>query len=378
MKFRKPYHLPSILFILLVGGLAGCNKSGKSNSDGLARLKTIPLKRDLHISAQNDSLLIGGFFGVAVDRKGNIYSGDYQQDKIWEFDSNGHFIDTLGGKGKGPGQFERIGGLVIRGDTLYALDNANLRINRYLAERDSILNAVSIPQTKTKGYPRYFFVSRTGDIFVMYEAFSFKGSSGIVHSNDVVMQIWSVGKPEKKVWFTRTGGENYRIKELYVVMFTPILPDNPLTMSPQGAFYGGLADSLRIYTYGSGGAKKPVVKTGLTGEKLTAAQMDSVIKRRGARMGKYLKAMTPPERWPAFDQLVIDDQGNFWVGLTAPFEKQRTWQVFNSKGETLGKTILPADFRLVLVKNHYAYGITQDATGVTSIDRYTISNWYDE
>ena len=43
--------------------------------------------------------------GIAIDRAGNVYVADTDNDRVQKFDSNGEFITQFGGTGAGPGQF---------------------------------------------------------------------------------------------------------------------------------------------------------------------------------------------------------------------------------------------------------------------------------
>jgi len=62
---------------------------------------------------------------VDFDNSGNIFVTNSKNFNIQQFSKNGEFIKTLGGKGRGPGEFSStIASISIYKDTLYALENS--------------------------------------------------------------------------------------------------------------------------------------------------------------------------------------------------------------------------------------------------------------
>lgn len=60
----------------------------------------------------------GKIAGVAVGRDGSVYVGDRQALVVWQFDSTGVLVDSIGAEGDGPGDFRNIGSLQFVGDRL--------------------------------------------------------------------------------------------------------------------------------------------------------------------------------------------------------------------------------------------------------------------
>ena len=87
---------------------------------------------------------------VAVDRRGRILVGDARQPEIAVFDSTGTFLETIGGRGEGPGEYGRISHISVgprlihvfeyhSGRTMLDHDFAVVRTDRFPGQ---ILSAV--------------------------------------------------------------------------------------------------------------------------------------------------------------------------------------------------------------------------------------------
>ena len=72
--------------------------------------KTVSFVEDLSISSEDQDGSINFFRPrlSLVDDNENIYISETQDQVIKVFDSSGKFIKTIGAKGSGPGEFQRI------------------------------------------------------------------------------------------------------------------------------------------------------------------------------------------------------------------------------------------------------------------------------
>lgn len=95
------------------------------------------LVRDLRIGSVDDpSYDLSAVKGLAVGPGGQIYVG--QRYEIRLFDARGKFVRTIGRRGSGPGEFQQVGGIGWRGDTLWATDDPAYRINLFTPRGDAV------------------------------------------------------------------------------------------------------------------------------------------------------------------------------------------------------------------------------------------------
>ena len=74
----------------------------------------------------------------------------------------------------------------------------------------------------------------------------------------------------------------------------------------------------------------------------------------------------PPETMPAFDQLLLDQQGNAWVREYAPRaeENPNRFYVFSADGIWLGSVAAPIGMRVLTIGSDHVIGVSEDEFGV--------------
>jgi hypothetical protein len=107
--------------------------------------KTVSFEEEIRITGENSDgeILIyqPGFF--AISPEGDIFVSDGQERKIHVFDEAGTHLRAFGGKGEGPGEFQRIGELAI-------LPDGRLMVIDWLSRRTSFFEKLGGYQG---GYP---------------------------------------------------------------------------------------------------------------------------------------------------------------------------------------------------------------------------------
>lgn len=89
------------------------------------------LEEDLRLWGPPDGYL-GDIVAVSADSRNNIYILDGTTQEIQVFDAGGGFLRTLGGTGRGPGEFrEALGPAIARGDTLWVADQGAPRYSLF-------------------------------------------------------------------------------------------------------------------------------------------------------------------------------------------------------------------------------------------------------
>lgn len=63
-----------------------------------------------------EEYLFGWIFSIAVDDERNVYVFDYQAQHVAVFDAEGNHLETLGGRGEGPGEFMRAEAIAMLPD----------------------------------------------------------------------------------------------------------------------------------------------------------------------------------------------------------------------------------------------------------------------
>jgi len=121
------------------------------------------LTEDLVLGAWGDEMEFGFINGIQTDGRGRLYVSDLFAHRILVFEPCGTLSFTIGGRGEGPGEFGRVGGMVVApGDTLLVTDAA---LSRY---------SVFAPDgTFVRSYQRHVFGSYEGQAGVFLESGDF-------------------------------------------------------------------------------------------------------------------------------------------------------------------------------------------------------------
>jgi hypothetical protein len=142
-------------------------------------------------------------------------------------------------------------------------------------------------------------------------------------------------------------------------------------LGPNGKIYYGWGDSIAIAIHSLdgqqvGGFSLPFAGPGITNRDIAAAteDMDKVF---GRALRKSL-----PERWPAFRNFVVDDEGRIWLGLLAPDRQPTRWTAFNETGTPICSAALPANVDLRLIRGRKAYAVATDDADVPQIRVYSV------
>lgn len=120
------------------------------NSD----VRIIKLQEDTIISQLSDSSFFADVRSLFFHDK--IYLTDYSRDQIIILDKDGNFIKTLGGKGKGPGEFLGASHLFKNNDTLYIANDAKRCIEVFTDS--GYIRSLAFPQTVSLRANSRFFV----------------------------------------------------------------------------------------------------------------------------------------------------------------------------------------------------------------------------
>lgn len=80
-----------------------------------------------------DEIVFGSLYSTVVNSEGDIFSLDARQKLIFHFDSTGNFLNTIGGEGRGPGEFESVYDMIT-------LDDSRLLVYDYMQARSTIFD----------------------------------------------------------------------------------------------------------------------------------------------------------------------------------------------------------------------------------------------
>lgn len=115
--------------------LAGCGSSGTRRADTEPDLDALPkltVTQDLRVGSVDDPDIGFSRMGaVTVGPEGLVYVAESQDKEIRVFDGQGTPVRTIGRQGEGPGEFQGLGDIGFKGDTLWVNDPMAARITLF-------------------------------------------------------------------------------------------------------------------------------------------------------------------------------------------------------------------------------------------------------
>lgn len=135
----------SLLILTLI--LCFTNKNLSAQTNELQNLEIQKIKTlEFDINDENfEGLFFGQITGVAVDENGNIYISDTMQQTIFKLDSNGDFIQKIGRRGRGPGEFLELGKIFIFDNELLAFNPMQFKVEVFDLE-GKVIETIPTPR----------------------------------------------------------------------------------------------------------------------------------------------------------------------------------------------------------------------------------------
>jgi len=367
-----------------------------NTADGMwAPGETWTVEEELRIGAveEDPDFQFGMISFLAVGSDGTISVLDAQAQEIKQFTANGAHVRTLGGPGQGPGELQGAIFLFVGpGDTLFAPDNQNQRINRY-APDGSVLQ--SIPLRLETGMPVLFQATTTGRVAEQMRPIDFTGTAA-PDSMDVVLLLASDGSVEDTL-FTFPSGRTFQVIggapefNFYTPEMVWLLADNTDVLF-------GVNDEYRITVQSADGTITRIVTMPFERRLVTEQDQQALL---GFLDQMWVNAGVPPallprlhervsfgESFPAFNAIQTGPAGTMWVQrvqTTADLTEEELenfnafedsgapeWDVFDSEGRYLGVVAMPKRFAPRLFLGDQIYGVWRDDLDVQYVVRLRI------
>jgi len=379
----------AVIFIFVVLAWSACTKSQKSNAsveviDGVEFIhntetpmyldKTVTFVEDLSISGEDtdgEIVLFNPRLSL-VDDNENIYISETKDQVIKVFDSDGKYIKTIGAKGNGPGEFQRIWYLAATEDgKLIALDSS--------ARRTSFFDSSGKFLNSFKWKTDYF-----NNILV-------KSSSYIIGERAYPGIRPNAFFYVKEIDFD---GEEVRSYGEFKMFESLIIPDGSgttytgLPVSPSSIFTGDqdrelfyhcLNNKYIIEAYDISGKLfrkidrpyEPVPFTKEDADKYRRTHdypgMSEVVK-------KTIRTLKMPDVKNIIVRMYVDDKSNLWVRTNEIKEEDKTltaFDIFNSEGHYFAK-VWTATFPQIFKKGKMYRMDRDEETGYQTLKRYKV------
>jgi hypothetical protein len=333
----------------------------------------LELEEDLSIGSADDENTIFYRIGdMAVDSQGNMFVVDSGNQRIQKYDKDGNYLQTIGRKGQGPGEFMSPYDIFLDAhENIYVSEGMKMHV---FDPKGNSIRDINL-QTFLMGYA----VGAEGNII----AHGFIQAEG--GQNLGVVIIDQEGKITKTIAEFQGGKIVVRGDSAFIFSheYTPHLGFSPVQQI--GAVYGYNPEYTLFLTDRSGDTIL-IIKKDEPYHPITRKEKDKIIDdalesttRRGARWPRDVveEGANFPDHRPLFDGIASDDKGRIFVRRAKSVldeSEEDEFDIFSADGYYLYRTKLP--FVPELVKDGYLYHTTySEETSEYKVIRYKIKNW---
>jgi hypothetical protein len=397
----KPIRILPILLLLSLaacGGDAGAagatvrdsagiqiveNRDGQWDEDGGWRLSDEPA---LQIGvADGDTLYQMDRVRAALRLgDGRIVVANAGSQQLRWYDANGRHVASAGREGGGPGEFRGLFTLRrLPGDSVLAYDVGAFRLSWFDPAGRFVRSVPLQPVGQTP--PR--FVDRFGDGSLLLSSsvrtLGNSTESGTRRDTLLFLRAGPDGVPvdslpptpasEASFQFITEGGQ---IRGMNILTL-PFMR-NVHTATAGDRYWQGITDAYELVLRRADGTPERIVRRTVEPVPVRGAYLDSLrrvqVADNGPEAGKSLDQVQVPERLPAFERLLVDDDGNLWVQQTPwPGAVPPRWDVFDGQGRMLGTVTMPAGFRATHISPDFVLGVWTDEDDVEYVRMHRLA-----
>jgi beta-lactamase regulating signal transducer with metallopeptidase domain len=395
---------------------AARNLNGSSNSEAIAPVivkstsasRTLDIVEDLRIGSDAPDYAFGEVEAIAVGLDGAIFVADWaeRRRRVRMYDADGEFVKTVGGVGKGDGEFTHITGMLVTPTGELAIyDVFNKRISLYDANGTFLRSMPSrVPGFWTGND---FHVDTEGNLYV-YGVRNFTETPPPPVGAPVVID--PIERPSTR-FFLKLSPDGDVLDTVDIPSsrvspqrgFTVITPEAYLTpfhnrlvydLAPTGRMLWGYTSDYAFTIDDVAGQSRRVQRdfTPVTLHPAEWAEWEARARfydKDGPESASY--GVTIPTVKPAYRDIVVAEDGRIWVHryavatertLTQPrpadappalsWRDIPTFDVFEADGEYAGTVIVPNNTFMHVRRGVGLWGTNVLATGETHVVRYRI------
>jgi len=303
---------------------------------------------------------------------GRIAIADGPEGTIRFFTSAGIPAGSAGRWGRGPGEFQQISGLGrCRGDTLVVLETFSRRVTLLTGSGAEVrrLEALLPLQLACSGQGRLAALrppqqkpAPEGGIRTLLAPVVIADGTGRVLKELGDLPAMEIALLDGQ-WTPR-----------------PLGPATTLAAGG-GRIYVGSPDSARVLVFSDSGRRLPPVGVTSSRRRPTEAQVHAAIAAmvwpvpEGVRepLGKKFRRIPLPPVLPAYHAVFATATGALWIQTSFPGDAETAFEVFDTKGQRLGRANLPFAARVFEVEDGYLIAGVEDEEGEPAVAMYRIT-----
>lgn len=351
-------------------------------------IDTVVFEKEGSFGSNENVFIEGHIFKVAVDTHNRVYIEGFLpgQVTIYVFRSDGTYLTSLGGYGKGPGEFLIISDMAIQNNNLVVFDRLQQKIsffslNDFTLKSEAILNQKLIKDNELLGlqYVKNLFLLNEKKILMGFRSnFNSNKNRQILYYN----VLWN-GKVQPGIILEQ---QRYKVYETdmqrnnkgYIItpFRLPVNRSSLIAVSANGTIYSAWSENFLIKIFNTHGEYQRAFYYSLQNKPFSLSKLEL-----GSTKSQILANASVPKTWPVLHTMFLDDRNRLWVFTIAKSDSTYMGWILNKRGELLAKFKWPGKrYRripglkpLMMVKNGYFYTLERNLDkGIERIVKWKI------
>lgn len=348
--------------------LLRCSGASESGGEWTVDHGALSLEQDLMVS-ETEAFYFGSVSDVAVASDGRMYVLDAQASHVKRLRADGTLIDSIGGSGQGPGEFEGAAQLAVaRSDSLYVFERGSREISVFTPAGQFVR---AVPFTTGGAAPEAFMVPNGAPGFLLALT-SFPPPGSDEEGVHLLQRIGPDGTPGDTLVRDRSRQTvSLQKGNFFVFHFVPFDFQPDAALGPGDRVHFGRTDSLRMNVYSLSGVRQGAVAVPFDPVPITQEERTAELEDLGSNVRSQI-ADKMPENKPAFEDFFLDKKGRYWFRRSTAQADSTDWWVADPDEQYVATTRLPDHVDIETVRGGYAYGDTDTEAGAPALVRYRV------
>ena len=309
---------------------------------------------------------------MAVGGDGRMYVGDLQVKGITVLSPEGSLERVIGRGGGGPGEYEYVKNVHLFRDSLFVFDHGRSRLTVYGPNKKTVaytrnltdhsklspMGVQPVDQNRLLGMYREAFIVGDEADRRRWKIYRLLDRSGRM-IRDSLLTV----RDDESLVATTWGSISVRDH--------PFGTDTHVALTSENELMVGWTGEPVVRVYSLKGELIDRIPVPHRRAEVTAADLDSVRSEIPDRYHEVLTE-TAPAHWPAFRQMLLDDQDRLWIGTYGQGGRATSWSVYDREGNRVAAVGFDRDIELEVVRDGRAYGIVVDSLDVPRVNVYDL------
>jgi len=286
---------------------------------------------------------------LAVDDEERIYVSDWKETHIKVFNKDGVYLMTIGRKGQGPGEFERISGMQFTHQKELLVFDMNMRRLSFFTVDGKLIETLSISEMRPfklnmNSKRNFIITSFTLDLMNNQSITEFK----IYDANLSLLQTVAAPGPKS--------------------LFNPFDSFFIWKLAKDDTIIYGYNEAYELQILDPGGKLIKKIEKEYDPVEITKEE-----KQEAEKTYPPPNKINYPPFHPAYQYFTLDDEGRIYVQTFEKTEDGNGYyhDIFDSEGKCLTK--IPLSFTPRILKKNKLYTVEEDEDGYQYVKRYKVT-----